>query len=125
MDAQPSCSEAQHAGRTTDFAEELPFQMPNYFFSTPALATGGGAEVMPVGMLNGANWLVNNGYPIKGREYAYLFALGAVDTVYLCTQKTRCVPRRIVRGAGQAADQQHELEGRVRFRRCARADTAD
>lgn len=67
-----SSNDGQQAGRAADFTEVLPFQMPNYFHATPALATGGGAEVLPMGMLNGSSWLVNNGYPVKGKEYVYL-----------------------------------------------------
>ncbi|KAJ2936496.1 hypothetical protein H1R20_g598, partial [Candolleomyces eurysporus] len=39
------------------------FQMPDFLYATaPALASGGGAEVLPAGMLNQTNWLVNNGF---------------------------------------------------------------
>jgi hypothetical protein len=58
--------------QTTGMAEMLPFQLPSYFYSTPALATGGGAEVLPAGMLNGANWLANNGCVMKGKECVYI-----------------------------------------------------
>jgi hypothetical protein len=40
------------------------FQMPDFLYATtPALASGGGAEVLPAGMLNQADWLMYNGFP--------------------------------------------------------------
>lgn len=37
--------------------------MPDFLYATaPALASGGGAEVLPAGMLNQTNWLMNNGF---------------------------------------------------------------
>ena len=68
-------SQQQHMDQATagGMAEmQLPFQLPSYFYSTPALATGGGAEVLPAGMLNGANWLANNGCVMKGKECVYI-----------------------------------------------------
>ncbi|KAJ2920084.1 hypothetical protein MD484_g308, partial [Candolleomyces efflorescens] len=45
------------------------FQMPDFMYATtPALASGGGAEVLPVGMLNETNWLMNNGFPPVGKQ---------------------------------------------------------
>ena len=72
MELQSPQDDGQQMDHTISMSEMLPFQLPNYFYSTPALATGGGAEVLPAGMLNGANWLANNGCVMKGKECAYI-----------------------------------------------------
>ncbi|KAF6748165.1 PAS domain-containing protein [Ephemerocybe angulata] len=65
--------EAMEMFQTSD----VQFQVPHYLYATPALASGGGAEVLPTGMINGDTWLANNvngGYSksvsIKSKDYS-------------------------------------------------------
>jgi hypothetical protein len=53
---------------------QVPFQMPQFMHSgPPTLAPGGGAEVLPTGMLGDPymmqQWVMNNGFQMPSLQY--------------------------------------------------------